>query len=135
MQNFSFSFDKVVKNDDYLDFDPNNWILCTSREIEFNSTDEELIVEPKIHLAKNYPNPFNNQTTISFVSNFDSNFQLLVFNQAGQEVYRKGFSAVGGNENRIKFNAQSLNSGVYFYQINDLERGLRSNVRKMLYIK
>jgi CubicO group peptidase (beta-lactamase class C family) len=80
---------------------------------------EEVINEipTEFALEQNYPNPFNPTTTIGYGLQNKSNVKITVLNAIGEEV------AVMLNEEReagfyqVEFNAASLPSGVYFYQL------------------
>ena len=78
----------------------------------------------EFRLEQNYPNPFNPSTTIKFsIPNVIStegrnlNVSLKVYDVLGNEVETlvNEFRNAGSYE--IDFNATSLSSGVYFYQI------------------
>jgi hypothetical protein len=74
---------------------------------------------PEVYaLGQNYPNPFNPTTSISFDLPSDAIVTLKIFNVLGQEVAtvlnRQEFSS--GTE-EVDFDASSLASGVYLYQI------------------
>jgi hypothetical protein len=83
-------------------------------------------------LEQNYPNPFNPTTTIGFGLQNKSNVKIIILNAIGEEV------AVVLNEERepgfhqVEFNAVSLPSGVYFYQ---LKAGSFFETKKMLLLK
>jgi predicted GH43/DUF377 family glycosyl hydrolase len=83
-------------------------------------------------LEQNYPNPFNPTTTIGYVLKDKSNVKLMLLNAIGEEVtvlineeQNKGF-------HKVEFNASTLPSGVYFYQ---LKAGEFIQTRKMLLLK
>ncbi|RJP72424.1 MAG: T9SS C-terminal target domain-containing protein [Ignavibacteriales bacterium] len=84
-------------------------------------------------LEQNYPNPFNPATSIKFGFNNDTEVNLLVFDQIGNQVATL-FSgkAEAGRIYNVEFNAEGLSSGIYFYR---LETPLKSEVRKMLLMK
>jgi len=67
--------------------------------------------------VSNWPNPFSKSTHISFVSDENSNFLLEVYDFAGKRVYTQqiGYYQVGTYD--FTFNRNSLNPGVYFYQL------------------
>ena len=69
-------------------------------------------------LGQNYPNPFNPTTNISFDIPTSSIVTLKIFNILGQEVAtvlnREEFSA---GQQDVEFDASTLASGVYLYQI------------------
>jgi len=84
--------------------------------------DEKNIIVDEFRLFQNYPNPFNPTTKIRFTIPQDErremqDVSLKVFDVLGSEV------AILVNEDKpagtyeIEFNASSLPSGVYFYQL------------------
>ncbi len=83
-------------------------------------------------LEQNYPNPFNPLTTIGYGIKEKSNVKITILNTIGEEV------AVILNEEKesgyhtVEFNAASLPSGVYFYQ---LKAGEYTNTKKMILLK
>ena len=83
------------------------------------------------NVLKNYPNPFNPQTTISFSVVDPGYISLKVYDISGKEVGNllDGFYSVGNYS--VQWNAKDiygnrLSSGIYIYQLNT-EKGLLSN--------
>ncbi|MFB3056989.1 MAG: T9SS type A sorting domain-containing protein, partial [Ignavibacteriaceae bacterium] len=68
-------------------------------------------------LEQNYPNPFNPSTKITFNLAVDSKVSLKVFDVLGQEVTKLITTNMTAGVHEVIFNASSLNSGVYFYQL------------------
>ncbi|NOR45086.1 MAG: hypothetical protein GQ534_05810, partial [Candidatus Delongbacteria bacterium] len=67
-------------------------------------------------LEQNYPNPFNPSTTISFtVPQDNAQIKLTVYNVKGELVNNlfDGIKNIG--KHSVTFNANNLNSGVYYY--------------------
>ncbi|MFI5140862.1 MAG: T9SS type A sorting domain-containing protein [Bacteroidia bacterium] len=64
----------------------------------------------------NYPNPFNNTTTIAVTLTENKNVDVKVYNAIGTLVFSK---KVNGNvgENNVTFDGSSLSSGVYYYTV------------------
>jgi hypothetical protein len=91
-------------------------------------------VEPgKFFLAQNYPNPFNPNTVIEFVVPKSGFATMKVYNVLGQEVATVfNGNAEAGKINAARFDASSLPSGVYFYQI---VAGSFVDTKKMLLIR
>lgn len=93
---------------------------------------DETIIASEFTLEQNYPNPFNPTTTIGFGIQDRSNVKITILNAIGEEV------TVILNEEReegyhqVEFNAASLPSGVYFYQ---LKAGEFIQTKKMLLLK
>lgn len=83
-------------------------------------------------LSQNYPNPFNPSTNINFTLPVASDVQLTVFNLLGQKVATLISERRSAGNHIVRFDARSLSSGVYFYQ---LKAGDLSLQRKMTLIK
>jgi hypothetical protein len=68
-------------------------------------------------LFANYPNPFNNQTRITFQLPEQSSVELDLYNTAGQHLATifRGITSAG--KHSIGFDAAEFSSGVYFYQL------------------
>ena len=67
--------------------------------------------------AKNYPNPFNNHTNISYVLPEAGQVQLVVFNKLGQVVETIVDQTQEAGQHVVEFNRSNLGEGVYFYRI------------------
>jgi len=83
-------------------------------------------------LLQNYPNPFNNSTIVNYQLAVDGIVKLTVYNSKGEMVKTllNGVQTAGSHQ--VKFDGNSLNSGVYFYR---LETADKSIVNKMLMLK
>lgn len=83
-------------------------------------------------LFPNYPNPFNPTTKISFSLPQKSQIKLKVFDVLGREIQILADGIYEADKYEVEFNASSLPSGVYFY---NLTTGSNSITKKMLLIK
>lgn len=96
------------------------------------STEPGLDIPIEVKLNKNYPNPFNPATQISYQLPERSSVTLDVFNIQGQRVA----TLVNGNQaagyHSVSFDASALSSGVYIYR---LQAGNVALTRKMTVIK
>ena len=72
----------------------------------------------EFQLYQNYPNPFNPTTTISFNLPKQSHVTLEVYNILGQEVAVLINEVKKAGNFKVQFDASSLPSGIYFYQLN-----------------
>ncbi len=90
---------------------------------------EEEIFPDNFELKQNYPNPFNPSTTINFSLPESDKVTLKVYDIIGNEVDNLINSPMSAGSFEYKFNASSLPSGVYFYELKTRE--FRS-VRKMV---
>ena len=88
-------------------------------------------------LDQNYPNPFNPSTKISFRLAVDSKVSLKVFDVLGQEVATLLNGNIVAGSHQIDFNASTLNSGVYLYQIEatGIDGTNFTSVKKMILTK
>ena len=68
-----------------------------------------------LYQLSNYPNPFNESTTIkaSLPSN-SNNAYLVIHDLTGREIYRKGLKS---GENKITIGSNMLQKGIYIYHI------------------
>lgn len=68
-------------------------------------------------LLQNYPNPFNPSTTIEFRIKQAGKAHLDVYNQLGQKVFTVLSEYVQPGDYHVRFNADFLPSGVYYYRL------------------
>ncbi len=68
-------------------------------------------------LKQNYPNPFNPSTTIEYTLPVDGFVSLKVYDILGKEREILLNSEQKSGFYKIKFNAENLSSGVYFYRL------------------
>lgn len=68
-------------------------------------------------LQQNYPNPFNPATKIQFSIAKDGQYTIKVFNILGQEVETLFDEYLNSGVYDVEFNAGTLPSGVYIYQL------------------
>ena len=101
------------------------------------SVENDLELQNEFALFQNYPNPFNPTTTISFSipdvgTSHDLSVRINVFNVLGEEVTELVNNNLQAGYHSVEFNANNLNSGVYFYKI---EAGNFVQIRKMMLLK
>lgn len=68
-------------------------------------------------LSQNYPNPFNPTTTINYQLPVNSFVTLAIFDALGREVAELVNEERPVGSYTVKFDADGLPSGIYFYQI------------------
>ena len=83
---------------------------------------------------RSHPNPFNNQTIITFFIDEPGNYSVNIYNLIGKSVFTKSKTFEGDKEVSftIDFNTKKVSSGVYYYHIqsdNFLKKG------KLLFLK
>ena len=116
----------------------NLWVdhFCIAEPV-LVSVEEETPLPTEFVLEQNYPNPFNPSTTIKF--NIPSvgtlratSVQLKVYDVLGNEVATLVNEEKPAGTYEFTWNAVSLPSGVYFYQ---LKAGEYTNTKKMILLK
>ncbi len=71
----------------------------------------------KFFLVDNYPNPFNPETMIVFNLPFTGLVRFDVFDDVGKKLLSKWEGQKPTGKNKIKFKADNLSSGIYYYRI------------------
>lgn len=94
------------------------------KQIDFDGTSQyspevevEVGLPAEFSLYQNYPNPFNPSTTINFSLASDAAVTLKIFDILGQEVHSFINDEMKAGYQNYKFDAGSLSSGIYFYQL------------------
>ena len=83
-------------------------------------------------LSQNYPNPFNPVTRIDYQVPQQSQVEIVVFNSLGQKVATLVNEVKETGAYSVDWNAASLSSGVYFYQ---MKAGDFVTVKKLVLLK
>ncbi len=94
-------------------------------------TDKNTLAK-EFHIYPAYPNPFNNSTVISFSLPEQSQVKINIFNIAGQEVTTLVNSEMQPGLHKVRWNADEVPSGVYFYAI---ETKNSVETRKLILLK
>jgi aminopeptidase N len=125
-QNFQF---QVIGNPESIVFDSGNWILKNNTIItEVEDIDQSF----SYILEQNYPNPFNPSTVISYQLPVSSDVTLKVCDILGNEIEKLVDEYKPAGKYEVEFNAATLSSGVYFYQ---LKAGDFTETKKMVLMK
>ncbi len=120
---FNFNFD--IRSDDWLYWQDSVTYIVTGVE-------EETTLPTEFALEQNYPNPFNPNTKISWQAPVGSHQTLKIFDILGNEIATLVNEYKPAGKHEVEFDASTLPSGVYFYQ---LKAGEYVNTKKMLLIK
>lgn len=89
-------------------------------------------------LEQNFPNPFNPTTTIPYDLPYRSDVSIAMYNALGQEVWRMTKEGQPPGHHRVKVDARSMASGVYFYRMvaqATAGRGIQTRTRKMVLLR
>ncbi|MFA5498876.1 MAG: T9SS type A sorting domain-containing protein [Candidatus Cloacimonadia bacterium] len=124
-----WDFDNVWVHD--VDHSVNDGYPYLCREINL-SADKSDIVKPLSMSLKNYPNPFNPETTISFNLPMASEVELSIYNIKGQLVERVINTQMQVGQHKVVWNGNGVSSGLYFYKLTTPEGSL---INKMMLLK
>ncbi len=88
-------------------------------------------------LEQNYPNPFNPSTSIQFSLPVDAQVTINIYNLVGENVAEVVSSNFAAGSHKVDFNANTLTSGIYFYQLDatGIDSKTFSSVKKMTLLK
>ena len=115
-------------------WDGSDWVNVDKSIYSYIPTDVKEITGEfnDYSLSNNYPNPFNPSTTIKYSIPQGINVTLRVYDILGNEIATliDEYKPAGNFE--IEFDASSLSSGIYFYQ---LRAENYTSTKKMLLIK
>lgn len=136
ISNFTFSEveDQILrvkkKDGSYTDFDLSKVKDITFSELDGIEDQEEILGKFGISLLKNYPNPFNPETTISFSLKNTGETKVEIFNHLGQFVETIHNGKLMAGNHSIKWNAGNNNasSGVYFVKVSQNDQILSSKI-------
>jgi predicted outer membrane repeat protein len=102
---------------------------------EFDPTsieDDGTALPRTAELYQNYPNPFNPATNIRFALSRPGHVELNVYNVLGQFVKKLADKDFVAGYHSVRFEADDLNSGVYYYRLKAEGKEL---TKKMLLVK
>lgn len=136
----------------YSNLKPNSWEEFEENRIQlmnglfgesgFESEPEEdlnnEIIPARVTLHRNYPNPFNPTTTISFSIPDESIVELTVYNIKGQKVKTLVNSNLDDGNHSVIWNGidesgKSVSSGIYFYKLS--VDGKSKSIKKCIMLK
>jgi len=124
--------------DNKLQFIPTNNMTGVTNPIPYDGSDwvdvevENSSIPDAYSLKQNYPNPFNPATTISYTIPSVSKVHLTIFDILGREIAELVNEEQEPGEYKVRFDANNLASGIYFYRI---EAGSFINTQKMMLLK
>jgi len=102
-------------------------------EVQTGSSEPpEEVVDFPFELNQNYPNPFSNETTISFSLDEDLFVSVDIYNVNGIHIERIYEEETETGEHNVNWSPTGLSSGVYFYEI---QAGVYRQMKQMIYFR
>ena len=87
----------------------------------------------KSKLLNNYPNPFNQSTSIEYQLHSLSEVELSIYNILGQKVAMLVYAKQPAGHYKVEWNANELASGLYFYRM-ETDKGFVQS-KKLILLK
>jgi len=114
-----------------------NYVIGDLFNEPVSADDEEIVITEAAVLLKNYPNPFNPATTISFSLEKEAQVDISIYNLKGQKVKTLLHSILPADEHTIVWNgcdegSKLVSSGIYLFR---METGKYISTKKMLLLK
>ena len=101
--------------------------------IIFTNIRNDNLISNNFELYQNYPNPFNPETNISYNIRNKSNVKIIVYDIIGKEIETLVNEIKQSGSYTIKFDANKLSSGIYFYSL--IIDGITAETKKMILIR
>jgi Secretion system C-terminal sorting domain len=112
-----------------LEWTGTEWLNYSKVEYIYDTgTSPHYIPNPQIQM-RNYPNPFNPETTIAFNIQEGKTGTLEIYNLKGQMIHSQNFES---GDHTFVWNADSQASGIYFYNVTSESNQL---TKKMILLK
>ena len=96
------------------------------------NTNHDEMIPLKFQMSQNYPNPFKEKTKIKYCVAFRTKVNISVFDTKDKLIENLITEVQEAGTYEVEFNASSLSSGIYFYQ---LKTGEFIQTKKMILIK
>ena len=97
-----------------------------------NEQTDQIVSPLDMTLFRNYPNPFNTETRISFSIPFRSRVVLEVYNILGRRAEVLVNDVLEGGKHSVEWDASGYSSGVYFYRLMADDKAL---TKRMILLK
>lgn len=97
------------------------WSVYTTikyiQTVSVSVKDKEAKNQTTYHLSKNYPNPFNPETTLRYAIAKDNYVTLKIYNLLGKEIETLVNKQHSAGKYDVQWVPVGLPSGVYFYRL------------------
>lgn len=130
-QSRTFSPNLFAGTDDVINFNAtNNYINCDQSPMVFGEPDcttnsiTESLIDEDVFV---YPNPFNEQITVDFNSNYVSETEVKIYNLLGKVVYSSHYKSI---QQPIILNLKNINKGIYLLKIRTGDRIIDKRIIK-----
>ena len=130
----TYNFDNSLKVE--VNNNANGIVIADAVKIEYcfvlGMPFEKQFTAVDYNLFRNYPNPFNGTTNITYYLPENTKVKITVHNTLGQEVSLLCDETKEKGSHSIRFNPEKLSSGIYFFR---MDAGKYSKTNKMVLLK
>jgi len=107
-------------------------VIFECEETDISDRANTGIVPERFALIGNYPNPFNNSTTIQYALSENSDVTIDIYDILGRKVETLIDGTMPAGYHKITWNAYGKSTGIYFYK---LQVGEFTDTQKMVLLK
>ncbi len=125
-ENMMFIYDSLIANQYYQDFVKRITDAGGSVDIKRTSFN----IPENFRISQNFPNPFNPSTQFKLYIPNNAVVKVVIHDILGRQVGNLIDRQIEAGEYTLNWNASSLPSGVYFYQL--IANGVKLDVKKMV---
>ncbi|MCB0748547.1 MAG: endo-1,4-beta-xylanase, partial [Ignavibacteriae bacterium] len=109
-----------------------DWMVQYIKDNPVGVNENTSVLPNNFELEQNFPNPFNPATNIRYNIANTTKVTLKVYDILGREVQTLVNKIQSPGRYSVEFNAASLSSGIYFYQLN---AGSFNSIKKLVVLK
>jgi len=111
----------------------NYFYVYYSRHEDLGVNEKEKAIAGNFHLQQNFPNPFSNETIISFSLKNPEKICIVISDVGGRIVYKKNFGVMNSGHYQISISCNQLKGGggIYFLRA---EAGRQSTTKKIIWL-
>jgi hypothetical protein len=94
-------------------------VHCVTQQQPVASTNTGLndYLNGELKVGQNFPNPFNQTTTINLSLSTTANVQIIIYNSLGQIVSKSTNSNYSTGNHSLTISADNLQNGIYTYMV------------------
>ncbi|GJQ62521.1 MAG: hypothetical protein SCALA702_15740 [Melioribacteraceae bacterium] len=114
------------------EIDYNNLVIKTPIPTSNKNRKDKSFIPEKFELFQNFPNPFNNTTSIRFDLSEKTEVKLEVFSVLGEIIFEENFNTMNMGKYTYELSMKNFAAGVYLYRMittNDV------SIKKLVYLK
>jgi len=97
--------------------DPHSYLYAIMIKDTTTEVNSNTLIPKEFKLYQNFPNPFNNSTTIDLEIPEKTNVKISIYDALGRELETIIDQELSAGKHSIRFDAKNYPSGIYFYKL------------------